>query len=599
MLINLFQAFGKIEKCADIARERIWLQMVIVLFVSMLEALFIFILIPFLEIFDQSPKAVTDAPSFIANLLNPIFNQIGLPYNLYTLASLLCLVAFLRETASVINQYSLQILAGKVEVGVQRKVVSKTMAATYLSTSQLGSGKFMELCNICARESSKAILDVLKIYSILITLISYFFVLILTTPTVAGIAFLLAFISFLCLNFTAKKASAAGENIVRIRETLAQRFQNIFFHIREIKINNRVSSLNQSIELDTDHLFDLTLRSKIIGVKLRSILTMVLLSGSLFLIIILRDENLLDLAVLTAGLAMVMRLLPLVLNFTRIRQGFAATYPYVEQLEKYVVNCEQNEEIDNGKLTFDSLNEGLELRGVHFTYPYSSKSVLHSLNVSIKKGHSTALVGLSGAGKSTLIDLLPKLIKPVHGEILIDGKNLDSFSNQSLRNGIAYVPQSPNLHDGSIRFNICFSEDQQNDGQISKIISDVGLGEFVRNLPDGLDTQIGSTAIKLSGGQAQRLAIARAVFKKALIVILDEPTSALDIENTELISSLIYDLSRKNRATVIVISHSWNIVSKLDHMIKLESGRATYQGKPNKRVMGSGTVDPEFNKKKS
>ncbi|OUU29485.1 MAG: hypothetical protein CBB97_02355 [Candidatus Endolissoclinum sp. TMED37] len=179
--------------------------------------------------------------------------------------------------------------------------------------------------------------------------------------------------------------------------------------------------------------------------------------------------------------------------------------------------------------------------------------------------------------------VIPKLINSGRGEILIDGKNLDSFSNQSLRNGIAYVPQSSNLHDGSISFNICFSEDQQNNDQISKIISDVCLGDLVRNPPDGLDTQIGSTDIKLSGGQDQRLAIARALFKKALIVILDEPTSALDIENTELISSLISDLSRKNGATVIVISHSWDIVSKLHHMIKLESGRATYLGKPKNR----------------
>ena len=217
----LFQTLGKLEKCADVARERIWLQMLIILVVALLEALFIFFLISFLETFGQSSKSTTEEPSLIVTFLEPIFGQIGLPFNLYSLASLLCLVALLRETASVVNQYTLQILFGKVEVGVQRKVVSITLAATYLSTSHLGGGKFMELCNICARESAKAVLSLLQLYSISITLVSYCFVLVLTTPTVAAIASLLTFLSFLCLNYTTKKALAAGKKIVRIRETLA------------------------------------------------------------------------------------------------------------------------------------------------------------------------------------------------------------------------------------------------------------------------------------------------------------------------------------------------------------------------------------------
>lgn len=598
-MINLFNILGKIEKCSDVARERIWLQMLIILLVAAFEALFIFLLIPFLEFFGKATEASTNEDSYISSILGSLLSQIGLPYNLYTLATLLCFVACLREIASAINQYSMQVLSGKVEMGVQRKVVNFTLLATYLSTSQLGSGKFMELCNICARESTKTLKSVLQIYSIFIILMSYFFVLIFTSYIVAGIAFLLAFFSTLALNFTAKRASEEGIKIVRTREILVQQFQNIFLHLREIKINNQSNNLNRLIETNTENLYDFTLRSVTVGITLRSILTVSLLSGSLFLIVNLKNVNLLDLSLLTAGLAMVMRLLPLVLNFTRIRQVFAATYPYLEQLENYLIHCKQNEEIDSGKLLLNGLKEGLEFKGVHFTYPSLSESALSNLNISIKKGQSTALVGISGSGKSTLIDLLPKLINADYGELLIDGQNLDSFSNQSLRSGIAYVPQNPNILDGSIRYNICFSEDQRNDGKISKIIADVGLEDFVKNLPDGLDTQIGSTAIKLSGGQAQRLAIARALFKEAFIFILDEPTSALDFENAQLISSLISDLTKKNKLTVIVISHSWDIVCKLQNMIKLKSGRAVYQGRPNRKVMESNIIDAELNKKQN
>ena len=597
-MLNLFRIFGKIEKCAGIKKERIWLQMVALLFVAVFEALFIFLLIPFLEVFGQSTDVATKDTSYISHLLVNTFDKIDLPYNLYSLAILLCIAACLRETASAINQFWLQALAGRIERGVQQKVVAATLSATFLSTLNLGGGKFMELCNICARESTKVVKSVLQIFSIFITLLSYFVVLTLTSPIVAGFAFLIALFTAITLNFTAKRASAEGKNIVRTRELLAQQFQNVFFHLREVKINNQNEYTSRLIANSTQNLYSFTFRSVTVGVKLRSLLTVILVSGSLYLIIALKDADVLDLALLTAGLAMVMRLLPLVLNFTRIRQVFAATFPYLEQLESYMMRCERNEEPDNGKSVFNGIRQGIELKKIQFTYPTLSKPALNDLNVLIRKGETTALVGPSGAGKSTLIDLLPKLINAEKGEILIDGQDLRSFSNESLRNGIAYVPQNPTLHDGSIRYNISFSEEANHDSKIENILFDVGLKETVENLPNGLDTQIGSTGIKLSGGQVQRLAIARALFKEASIFILDEPTSSLDLKNADLVSSLISDLPRKNNVTVIVISHSWEMVSKLENMIQLESGRAVYQGKPDKEMMGLHIVGPESKNKR-
>ena len=583
---NLFQTFGKIERCSGIAKQRIWLQMFMLAMVSAFEAMFIFLLIPFLEIFGQSVEGAPNDFSYLTEIVESIFVFVGPPLNLFNLAICLGILACMRETASALNQVTSQMLTGKIEKGIQEKVVQETLSATFLSTLNLGNGRLMELCNICSRESAKVTQSVLQLFSIFITLFSYFVVLVITSPSITVIALLIAACSIFCLNFTVKKASIEGGKIVKTREALSQQFSYIFSQLREIKINNQNEAVHASIIQNTEKIYAFTLKSMTIGVWLRSALTVLLISSSLFLIILLKRAELLDLAILTAGLAMVMRLLPLILNFTRIRQGFAAKFPYLEQLDKYLLSCQQNREFSYGEEIFQEVKKEIEFRNVRFTYPSVSKPALNILNITIRKGESTALVGSSGAGKSTLIDLLPRLINADGGCVAIDGHNLNAFSLESLRSGIAYVPQSPTLHDGSLRYNICFLNDPQNDKKINRIIFEVGLEELVSKMPAGLDTHIGSTGLKLSGGQNQRLAIARALYKKADIFIFDEPTSALDAQNAGLISSLISDLSRKRKATVIVISHDWDTVSKLDNVIRLDDGCLVFHGKPDKKLMG-------------
>ena len=141
------------------------------------------------------------------------------------------------------------------------------------------------------------------------------------------------------------------------------------------------------------------------------------------------------------------------------------------------------------------------------------------------------------------------------------------------------------LYDGTIRENVTGFDIDVDEERVKQLVSDVGLGDFVGQLPQGLNTAIGNSGMKVSGGQTQRLAIARALYKRADIFIFDEPTSALDTENAKRVMSLVSDLFRKMRATVILISHNWDAVSNLDHMVKLENGLIVYQGKPDKKIM--------------
>ena len=190
------------------------------------------------------------------------------------------------------------------------------------------------------------------------------------------------------------------------------------------------------------------LRSVKVGLVVRSLLTIGLISFSVFLIVQLKQSDSLDLAILSTGLVMVMRLLPLVLNFTRIRQGFVAKVPFLSELENHLLHCSENAETVGGQKVFTGLTSSIEFRNADFSYPSIQGKVLSQVNAVVNKGEVMALVGASGAGKSTFVDCLPLLVELGGGMLWLDGEDINSFSKESIRRHIAYVPQSPKLFDG-------------------------------------------------------------------------------------------------------------------------------------------------------
>ncbi|MDB2513370.1 ABC transporter ATP-binding protein/permease [Alphaproteobacteria bacterium] len=585
-MLDFLKIFKRIEYCSNVPSWRQILQLCLSLVMALLEVIFFSFFIPFLELFDKGQNLDTKESSVVSFFWRYVFDFFYIDFTLYSLAFSLVFVIVLREVVSVVSQYLSYRLIGEIEKGIQNKVVHLSVASNFLFSINVGHGKFSEFSVICSRESSKLLLSVTQVFSIFITLSSYFVMLSLTSPTVAILAVLLAIFAVLALNYTVSRARIAGEMVVDIRQNLSQQLYGVYDQLREIKVSNKIDFFRETIAESTSNLLLMTLRSLTVGIVLRSLLTALFISCSFFLIIVLRETSALDLPVLTAGLLMVMRLLPLVLNFTRVRQGFASKQPYLLALEAYFQDCEKNVENDDGHKVFNGFKENVEFKNVEFSYLANSVGVLNKINVFFKKGEATALVGGSGAGKSTLIDCIPRLLKIDRGEICFDGQSISEFTLSSLRDKIAYLPQSPKLYDGTIWYNVSLTRVLDNEKLLHKVLAEVGLGAFVSGLPMGIHTKIGDAGVKLSGGQAQRLAVARALYKRADLLIFDEPTSALDVENTAKIVQLINKLCRDKKATVLVVSHSWDVVSKLDKMVKLDSGEVVYHGKPNRSMMG-------------
>lgn len=214
--------------------------------------------------------------------------------------------------------------------------------------------------------------------------------------------------------------------------------------------------------------------------------------------------------------------------------------------------------------------KNLEFKDVNFKYNNSQKIILNKINFEIKPKDIFGILGESGAGKSTIIDLIIGLLKPTNGKILLDGKDL-SLNKISWQKLIGYVPQNIYLNDESIRENISFNR-ETSDKETDKVIAALQkarIYDFVKSLPDGLETKVGERGVKLSGGQKQRIGIARALYGNPKILVLDEATNQLDEENE---MAIIDTIKQIKDVTVIIISHNTSALVNCNKIIKIQDG---------------------------
>jgi ATP-binding cassette subfamily C protein CydD len=222
---------------------------------------------------------------------------------------------------------------------------------------------------------------------------------------------------------------------------------------------------------------------------------------------------------------------------------------------------------------------------VGFSYSSGHRPALHAVSFSVASGEHVALVGPSGAGKSTLFDLLLKFSQPQTGEIWIDGQRLSDLPTDQWRSSIAYVPQFPHLFQGTLRDNISFGA-LAKPGQVEQAAARAGLESWIEQLPAGYDTLIGEGGIGLSGGEAKRVAIARAFFRDAPLLLLDEAMTSLDPRNETLILDSIRQL-RQNR-TVLVIAHRISTAQYADRILVLQAGELIEAGPHRSLAAASG-----------
>lgn len=239
-----------------------------------------------------------------------------------------------------------------------------------------------------------------------------------------------------------------------------------------------------------------------------------------------------------------------------------------------ILDAEEEIHSNSGELVTGRVKGHIEFRNVSFAY--EDQSTLKNINITAQPGQTVALVGTTGAGKTTVLSLLARFYEKDTGSILLDGIDISDLNKSSLRSQLAYVTQEPFLFNGTVRENLSLARREATDSEMWDALAAANGDTFVRALPEQLDTNVGERGVKLSGGEKQRLSIARALLKDAPILLLDEATASVDSETEHQIQAALDRLMESR--TAFVIAHRLSTIQNADRIYVLEKGRVIEEG---------------------
>jgi len=509
----------------------------------------------------------------ITKFVVSIITKANFPVNIVTMGGFYFIIVIIKSSVSILEKY----VTSKVHFKVMKEIIyDEYTSFINASWKFFGRKKYGTLANTIVKETEKAT-------------VAFEGIALATAATITSIFYIIlaSFISWqlvlIILGLTVLVVSPTyliGKSIYKIREIhtdASNYFQNLVYEtLNSIKLiagfskrKSTIDKIKPIIEKISHTSVQFTMIrafSGILGEPLGILLIVVSVSLGL---------NTLDLGLpgLFVFLYTINKFSGQVQLIINQRNQYKGAEPSLNQIFLLKEEAENNKEVEKGKKinTF----EKIKIDNLSFSYD-GNKNVINNIDISINKGDMIAIVGESGAGKSTLIDLIMGFYYSSSGSIKIDSSNIKDINLDSWRNIIGYIPQQPFLFNTSIRDNLLWANNFANEKDIIEACELANAMGFIDEMEEKFDTIVGERGLRLSGGQAQRLCLARALIKKPEILILDEATSSLDSQSELLIQKSIEHVS--NSSTVISIAHRLSTIKKADCIYQLQSGNIIEKG---------------------
>tara|TARA_Y100000389_G_scaffold126249_1_gene123634 strand:- start:11781 stop:13520 length:1740 start_codon:yes stop_codon:yes gene_type:complete len=538
--------------------------------------------------------------SSIAYLLDPAINELFIKQSssLIYIIPLCIVLAFAMKGASLYLAKIIMInVAEEVRRDIQTDMFSSLIHADTQLVDQEHSGKFITNLsndvNMIISLVSTAILNLFKDSLTLIGLLSVMFYQ----------NWKLSLIAIIMIPLASYAAKSLGKRIGKVSTQQMQKAATLTSYLIEIFKNHRILKIFQKEDYEKkradNFIFNLKeLNKKINIVYVRASPIMEALTGIMIAILIfvsakLVVKNELEVSNFFSFLAAMMLAYQPVrslatLNIT-IHQGLAGAKRVLPIIDKVHEIKEKNDakelKVTNGQISFDN---------VQFNYVKENNQILNSIKLNIPGGRMTALVGHSGAGKSTILNLIPRFYDANSGDVKIDDQSIYDSTIFSLRKNISLVGQDTTLFDDTIKNNILYANSKASNEEIIEAAKNSFADEFINKLPNKYETIIGENGVRLSGGEKQRLSIARAILKKTPIILLDEATSSLDAETESKIQQAIQFLTKGR--TTIVIAHRLSTILNADKIYVINEGRVAGEGK-HKELLNDSDIYRNFYEK--
>ncbi len=586
LIIRIAKKFNSILSAHQ--KLRIFELAVLMVIGGLLELCSVSLILPFMDAV-MSPQETMQKP--YVQLVCRIFDlQIAKTFLVFTAIVLACVYIF--KNVYLLLQMNVQnrFVYGNM-LAMQRRVLDSYLNKPYEYFLGVSSGEIVRVMNT----------DIPNVFNLLSTLIFLFTELVVSTMLIAAI-FIYSPLITLCMGgvmgFLLIVISAvikpllrrAGENLQYSGKDMNKWLLQSIQGIKEVKITGKEAFFQENFDT-SGQVYVTSMRKHGLLSTVPRFLIEAFSMSTIFIVIALliyRDYSLETIVPMLSAVAMAaIRLLP---SVNRISSSMANAAYYEPMLDKLIeslkdidgsgtVSLAGNVDAvhdDGGDVTSAPLRESIEFREISFHYPDAENDVLSHASMTIRRGESVGIVGASGAGKTTAIDILLGLLHPQKGQVLADGADI-SEDVRSWHRQIGYIPQMIFMLDDTIRANVAFgvAREAVNDEVVWQALEEASLADFVRGLPEGLDTEIGERGVRLSGGQRQRIGIARALYRKPDVLVLDEATSALDNETEREIMASIERL--QGQKTMIIIAHRLTTIEQCDHVYRVEGGRITLE----------------------
>jgi len=525
---------------------------------------------------------VAASTSAIAYLLDPAIEKIFIEKD-RTLKYLIPALIIFTFATKGISLYVAKVLminvSQELRADVQKDMLKSLISSDTKFIDGAHTGKFISNLtmdvNMLVNLISTALLNVFKDTLSLIGLLSVMFYQNWKLSMIAMIMIPLASIMARSLANRMNKVSVQAMDKSSLFTT---RLVEVFKNHKLIKIFQREDFENSRSIKDIDELKDKLIKMTVIfnrNSPIMEILTGVMIAALLFYSGILIENGELEVNNFFSFLVAMMLAYQPVRSLAgltiAINQGVTAARRVLPIIDLV------NEVRDDPNFSDIAVKEAnIVFKDVNFKYGDIEKKVLKSANLNIKGGKMTALVGLSGAGKSTILNLIPRFYDPNSGKIFIDNQSIHSVNINSLRKNISLVSQETTLFDDTVKNNIAYAKLDASNDEIMLAAKNSHADEFIQKLPNGYETIIGENGVRLSGGEKQRLSIARAMLKKSSIILLDEATSSLDSDTEEKIQNAI-TLLTKNKTTV-VIAHRLSTILNANMIYVVKEGEIITNG---------------------
>lgn len=421
-----------------------------------------------------------------------------------------------------------------------------------------------------AKVMTTMIRDSIQIICLIAVLIYHNWMLTLVTFVVAPLlALVLRWVNKRIKSLTRQTQSTFGKLIGSIQETYQGE--------RVVKIYDGYAFETQRFRAINEHLKNLLLRAQRVSAAATPLTQLIAMSGVSVVVVFALTQaqmGLLTIGEFTTFLAALLLLMPPIRHLSTLNGSTAAMTAAAESLFRMI---DEEPEMDPGTKTLENYRGGVRFENVSFTYPEKEKPAVSNFTLDVKPGEMIALVGSSGSGKSTLINLIPRFWAPTKGEIYFDGVPQSEITLASLREQIALVSQEVVIFDDTIAANIAYGcQDKVSKADIERAAQAAALTDFIKGLPEGLDSPVGANGNQLSGGQRQRISIARAFLKNAPIILLDEATSALDTESERHIQTSLDSLLEGR--TAFVVAHRLSTIVNADRIVVMKDGEIVEVG---------------------